>query len=186
MAMAREGIDLIGPPLERKIQKETLYQIRGVAPEYRPEAVRFDAAANHYQCPEGKILPYKKRETRTGQTKYTYAADQRDCADCVQKARCCPTSAKGRLLVRAEDAPEVASFRSKMETEEAKALYRRRGAVAEFPHMCIKERWDCARFSVRGLEKVGIEALWVCLIFNVQRWIRLCWRRPLAAGGATL
>lgn len=181
VAMAREGIDLIGPPLEAKVQKETLYQIRGVAPEYRPEAFQFDAAANQYVCPEGKLLPYKSRQTLTGQTKYTYAANERECASCAQKARCCPTSTKGRLLVRAEDAPAVAAFRAKMETEEAKALYRKRAAVAEFANLCIKERYGLRRFSVRGLEKVGIEALWVCLTFNVQQWIRLCWRKPVVA-----
>jgi hypothetical protein len=180
VAMARAGIDLIGPPLEGKVQKETLYQIRGVAPEYRPEAFRFDGAANQYVCPEGQVLRYKTRQTLTGQTKYTYAAEERVCGGCAQKAHCCPTSTKGRLVVRAEDSPEVAAFRSKMETEEAQTLYRKRGAVAEFPNLCLKERYGLRRFSVRGLEKVGIEALWVCLTFNVQQWIRLCWRKPLA------
>jgi transposase len=181
VATARDGIDLIGPPLEGQVQKQTLYQIRGVAPEYRPEAFAFDPAANRYTCPEGKRLRYKTRQALTGQTKYTYAADQQDCGACVQKPRCCPTSKGGRLLVRAEDSPEVAAFRAKMETEEAKILYRKRGAVAEFPNLVIKERFGLRRFSVRGLQKVGVEALWVCLTFNVQQWIRLCWRRQLAA-----
>jgi transposase len=181
VATARDGIDLIGPPLEGQVQKQTLYQIRGVAPEYRPEAFAFDTGANRYTCPEGKILRYKTRQALTGQTKYTYAADQQDCGACVQKPRCCPTSKGGRLLVRAEDSPEVAAFRAKMETEEAKILYRKRGAVAEFPNLVIKERFGLRRFSVRGLQKVGVEALWVCLTFNVQQWIRLCWRRQLAA-----
>jgi len=181
VATARDGIDLIGPPLEGQVQKQTLYQIRGVAPEYRPEAFAFDAAANRYTCPEGKILHYKTRQVLTGQTKYTYAADKQDCETCGQKPRCCPTSQRGRLLVRAEDSPEVVAFRAKMETEEAKSLYRKRGAVAEFPNLVIKERFGLRRFSVRGLQKVGVEALWVCLTFNVQQWIRLCWRRPLAA-----
>jgi hypothetical protein len=181
VAMARAGIDLIGPPLEGQVQKQTLYQIRGVAPEYRPEAFAFDAGANQYTCPEGKFLRYKTRQALTGQTKYTYAADQQDCGACAQKPRCCPTSKQGRLLVRAEDGPEVAAFRAKMETEEAKILYRKRGAVAEFPNLVIKERFGLRRFSVRGLQKVGVEALWVCLTFHVQQWIRLCWRRQPVA-----
>lgn len=180
VALAEGGIDLIGPPLEGKAQKETLYQIRGVEPEFRPEAFAFDAVANAYTCPAGKTLSYKTRQTLVGQTKYTYAADAQDCAACAQKARCCPTTTKGRLLVRAEDGPEVAAFRAKMKTEEAKSTYRKRGAVAEFPNLCIKERYGLRRFSVRGLEKVRVEAFWVCLTYNIQQWIRLCWRRNLA------
>jgi len=63
-----------------------------------------------------------------------------------------------------------------METPEAKVLYKKRGQVAEFPHLCVKERFGLRRFSVRGLAKVKIEALWVCLAYNIQEWIRLCWR----------
>ena len=180
VAMAKASIDLIGPPLDGKVQKETLYQIRGVAPEYRPEAFAFDAGANAYLCPEGKSLRYKTRQVLLGQTKYTYVAEAGDCAACRQKACCCPTTTKGgRSLVRAEDGPELLAFRAKMETEEAQRTYRKRGAVAEFPNLCIKERYGLRQFSVRGLQKVRVEALWVCLTYNIQQWIRLCWRKQL-------
>jgi transposase len=180
VGMAERNIDLIGPPLEAKVQKDVLYQIRGVEKEFRPEAFAYDAVANAYTCPEGKTLRYKTRQVLIGQTKYTYAAAAGDCQACAQKAHCCPTSTKGRLLVRAEDTPEVAAFRAKMETEDAKATYRKRGAVAEFPNLWIKEKFGLRQFSVRGLEKVRIEALWVCMTYNIQQWIRLRWRKELA------
>ncbi len=181
VGMAGRGIDLIGPPLESQVQKETLYQIRGVAREFRPEAFTFQEAANTYTCPEGKTLRYKSRQVLPGQTKYTYRAEASDCAACPQKARCCPTTTKGgRSLVRTEDGPEMTAFRAKMETEAAKGIYRKRGAVAEFPNLWIKEKFGLRQFSVRGLEKVRIEALWVCLTYDIQQWIRLCWRGKLA------
>ena len=34
--------------------------------------------------------------------------------------------------------------------------------------------------SVRGLSKVGMEALWACLTYNIRVWIRLRWRSPAA------
>ncbi len=184
VAMAKDGIDLIGPPQQAKVQKETLYQIRGVAPEFRPEAFAFDAAANAYTCPEGKSLRYKSRNTMVGQVKYTYAAEAGDCAGCAQKQRCCPATTQGRLLVRAEDTPEVAAFRAKMETEEAKTVYKKRGAVAEFPNLWIKEKFGLRQFSLRGLEKVRIEAIWVCLTYNIQQWIRLRQPKQLATANA--
>ena len=183
VAMAASNIDLVGPPLDGQVQKQTLYRIRGVAEEFRPEACCYDAAANCYTCPEGKILRYKSRQALVGQSKYTYLADAGDCAACPQKARCCPTSQGGRQLVRAEDGPAVAAFRAKMETRAAKEVYRKRGAVAEFPHLWIKAKFRLRQFSVRGLRKVRVEALWVCLTYNIAQWIRLCWRRDLAAAG---
>jgi len=58
----------------------------------------------------------------------------------------------------------------------AKAIYRQRGAVAEFPNAWIKDKIGLRQFRLRGLVKVGMEALWACLTYNIKQWIRLCWR----------
>jgi transposase len=174
--MAQSHIDLIGPPPDSTAQKETLYRIRGVTEEFRPEAFAFDAEKNCYTCPAGKTLPYQRKNVLPGQTKYIYQAAQQDCQGCVHRPQCCPKSQSGRSVVRGEDSTEVKEFRAKMETEAAKAIYKKRGAVAEFPHLWIKEKFGMRRFSLRGLKKVNIEALWLTVTFNIQQWIRLCWR----------
>lgn len=176
VAMEKSHIDLIGPVPDGTAQKETLYQIRGVAQEFRPEAFAFDATKNCYTCPAGKSLPYKRKQVLPGQTKYTYQAAKEDCQGCGHRSQCCDKSKNGRSLVRAEDSVEVKRFRAKMGTEAAKEIYKKRGAVAEFPHLWIKEKFGLRRFSLRGLSKVKLEGLWVALTFNVQQWIRLCWK----------
>jgi hypothetical protein len=84
------------------------------------------------------------------------------------------------MVVRTEEAPAVAAFRTKMQTEEAKQIYRQRGAVAEFPNAWIKAKIGLRQFRLRGLLKVTMEVLWACLTYNVEQWIRLCWRREAA------
>lgn len=175
VTMEQSGIDLIGPVPDGSVQKETLYQIRGVTAEFRPEAFHFDAERNCYICPAGKSLSYQRKNLLPGQTKYFYQARREDCQSCVHRPQCCSKSKSGRSVVRAEDSAEVNRFRAKMESEAGKAIYKKRGAVAEFPNLCIKERFGLRRFSVRGLAKVKIEGLWVAFTFNVQQWIRLCW-----------
>lgn len=182
--MDKSHIDLIGPVPDGSAQKETLYQIRGVTEAFRPEAFTFDATKNCYTCPVGKSLPYKRKNVLPGQTKYTYQAAKADCQGCGHRSQCCGKSKNGRSIVRGEDSEEVKKFRSKMETEAAKEIYKKRGAVAEFPHLCIKDRFGLRRFSVRGLVKVNVEGLWVALTFNVQQWMRLSWKpRLLQAQG---
>ena len=180
--MDHSHIDLIGPVPDGSAQKETLYQIRGVTEAFRPEAFTLDAAQNCYTCPAGKSLPYQRKNVLPGQTKYIYQAAKQDCQDCAYRSQCCPKSQNGRSLVRAEDSPEVEAFRAKMETDAAKTLYKKRGAVAEFPHLWIKEKFGMRRFSLRGLKKVNIEALWLAVTFNIQQWIRLCWKPRLLQG----
>ena len=74
----------------------------------------------------------------------------------------------------------VAAFREKMDTDEARQIYRQRGPIAEFPNAWIKERIGLRKFRVRGLRKAGMEAVWACLTYNVMQWMRLCWRPELA------
>lgn len=174
--MEQSHIDLIGPVPDGTAQKETLYQIRGVTEEFRPEAFTFDATKNCYLCPAGRALSYKRKNRLPGQIKYTYQAAKEDCQGCVYRPQCCGQSRNGRSLVRAEDSLEVKKFRAKMESETAKETYKKRGAIAEFPHLWIKEKFDMRRFSLRGLAKVKVEGLWLALTFNVQQWVRLCWR----------
>jgi hypothetical protein len=70
-------------------------------------------------------------------------------------------------------------FAEKMQTEEGKAIYRQRGAVAEFPNAWIKEKLGLRQFRLRGLVKVGLEVLWAVLTYNIQQWVRLSWRTRL-------
>ena len=83
------------------------------------------------------------------------------------------------MVVRKQDSAAVAAFRAKMQSDPAKQIYRRRAQIAEFPNAWIKEKIGLRRFRLRGRAKVRAEALWACLTYNVQQWLRLSWRAKL-------
>ena len=68
-----------------------------------------------------------------------------------------------------------------MKQPEVKQLYARRSEVAEFPHLWAKAVKKWRRFSVRGVVKAGMEAMWVALAYNLTQWMRL---RPCEAAAA--
>src|ERR1700730_12783588 len=76
-----------------------------------------------------------------------------------------------------EDPAAMTAFKAKMETEEAKTIYRQRSQIAEFPHAWIKERCGLRQFRCRGQEKTSMEATWACLSYNIIRWLSI--RRKL-------
>jgi transposase len=177
-AMAERGIDLIGPVAES--HPEASFQQRGVAPEFYPDKFRYDAATDTFTCPAGKTLELRYSRQQEGRVEYGYRAATADCADCPFRDQCCPKT-DSRHIVRREDSEAVKAFRAKMQTEPAKAIYRTRAPVAEFANAWIKEKLGLRQFRLRGLRKVGIEAVWACLTYNVQQWIRLSWRATLQA-----
>jgi hypothetical protein len=110
-----------------------------------------------------------------------YQAQAADCAACLQRSQCCPRATKGRTVLRLGTEPElVVAMRRKMATEEVRAIWRQRGAVAEFPNAWIKEKIGLRKFHVRGLAKATMEAVWTGLTYNVMLWIRMSWRKRLA------
>jgi transposase len=177
LALNDKQVELIGPLEEGRAQSAGQMERRGVSAEFYPEAFTYAAATDTYTCPAGKTLGHSGREKRIGQTLHHYRASGADCQACVFKERCCPTATtKGRTLSRRVDDPAVIAFLARMQTEAAKAIYRRRAPVAEFSNLWIKAKLGLRQFRLRGLVKVGIEAVWVCLTYNVQLWIRRRWR----------
>lgn len=66
----------------------------------------------------------------------------------------------------AYDAP-IAAFRARMDTPEAKELYRARAGLAELPNAHFKNRLGLGQFLVRGLKNVTSVALLTGLAFNL-------------------
>ena len=158
---------------------------RGVAEEFYPSAFLYEAKQDCYRCPAGQTLRHAGQEQRPGVGQHQYRAEEQVCAACPLKAQCCPQNGnKGRSIIRAVEAPEVEAFARKMQTEEAKGIYRQRGEIAEFPNAWIKAKLGLRQFHVRTLAKVRMEVLWACLTYNIQQWIGACWRMKLAGSAA--
>ncbi len=169
--MAERKIDFLG-----SMPREDATTGRTAPHRLPPSAFVFQPETNRYVCPEGKLLRPQGRHNnkKRGVVTYLYEAKISDCQPCVHKPECCPENqSRGRGILRLEENAAVQAFRQKMETEEARANYRRRGRVVEFCHAWIKSKLGLRQFHVRGLRKVQMEMLWACLTYNLQHWIRL-------------
>jgi transposase len=181
LAMAEQGIDLIGPLAQPNTSSAGQQRQRGVSEQFYLDKFSYDAQQDIYRCPTGASLTPKGREFCPGVVLHKYVAKAEVCAACQFRSQCCPGNQHhGRSVIRAVHSPVVRQFAEKMETEGAKAVYRQRGAIAEFPNAWIKDKLGLKQFRLRGLVKVGLEVLWATLTYNVQQWIRLSWRPSLA------
>ena len=83
-----------------------------------------------------------------------------------------PTSGRTKGQPRPDDTPEVAQWRERMETDEAKEIYKQRGATSE----CVNaqgRRHSLTLLLVRGTHKVLSVLLLVPIAYNLLRWIAL-------------
>lgn len=79
------------------------------------------------------------------------------------------------------DTPEMAAFRQRMGTPEAKAAHTLRSSVAEFPDADRRNR-GLTQFRVRGRLKTKAQTLWHGLAFNCLRFVKLGFLEVVMAG----
>jgi transposase len=77
-----------------------------------------------------------------------------------------------RYAARYGDSPEVAAWRERMASAEAKAVYRQRGAIAEWTNAQVRQH-GVSQLTVRGLTNVTAVMLLAALAHNVMRWLSL-------------
>lgn len=82
------------------------------------------------------------------------------------------TSGREAATPRADDSAEVIAWRTRMETEAAKTIYKQRGATAECLNAHVR-RYGVLQFGVRGVDKVLSVMLLVAITHNLLRWIAL-------------
>ncbi len=121
---------------------------------------------NTFTCPGGQILEMKQ-ETKDGRR--VYRGDAAVCGACRYQSRCCQ-SCTGQARTINTDAKEPLRQRmnTKMATEAAKAVYKKRKVIVEPVFGQIKNS-GFRRFSVRGKEKTAGEFSLVCATHNMKK-----------------
>jgi transposase len=75
-----------------------------------------------------------------------------------------------RHQTRYGDSEEVAAWRQRMASEEGKAVYRQRAAIAEWANAQLRQH-GLSRFTVRGLIKVTTAILLMAVAHDLLRWL---------------
>lgn len=177
-ALAAQGVEFYGSFREPGVEWVATEAIGG----FNACAFTYEPEQDVYRCPVGTVLRHIGRKRKQEALEHRYRADSRACSACPFQEQCCGhlEAERPRERVRIEESAVVVSFRRRMEQPEARAIYRQRSEVAEFPNAWLKAKLGLRQFRLRGLVKVGLEVLWACLTYNIQQWIRLRWMPKLA------
>jgi transposase len=170
---ATRGVEMIGPVMSPQVKAAQCYERAGVKEAFYADRFVFDLAENCLYCPKGVRLSHQGKTRGDVAVIFKYQARRQDCAACACKADCCPkTNKTGRSVQRNEYYREINEFQQRMALPEMQQIYRQRSEVAETPHLWMKVKFGLRRFHVRGLLKVGQEALWAALTYNIVLLLR--------------
>ncbi len=176
---AARGVDYYGSWNESREE----WMGHGIDAGYHPAAFEYDERRNEMVCPEGRRLALRHTQDKPGGLQVlVYAADRKDCRRCSKRRFCTPQNAMqkhGRTVSVRLEPEALTRYHAKMETARAKAIYKQRAPVAEFPNAWLKDKLKWVRMRCRGVMKAKAEALWACLTYNLQRYFKL--RQPQMA-----
>jgi transposase len=140
-----------------------------------PDAFVYDAQADAYSCPAGKLLePMSGRKRdKTGKLRIRYVTRRSDCSACPLRVQCLGPASDRRTIERWEHEDILERHRDRMRTPEAEQIMRKRKALAEHPFGTLKCRAGYRHFLVRGFHKVRGEWSLMMLCYNFTRVINI-------------
>jgi transposase len=85
------------------------------------------------------------------------------------------TTTSGRTAYdpRPDDSPAVAAWRTRMGTDDGKAIYRQRSGIAEWTNAQLRVRHGLQRLTVRGVDRVTSVVLLLDVTHNLLRYLAL-------------
>ena len=134
-------------------------------------AFRWLAEERTYQCPEGHRLRWseQKKQRRADHTVRLdiFTCPPEHCLACPRQPACTRTPHKGRSVSRMENEELLDSLRARMQTEEAKQLYRQRSRTVELNYADLKEHRGLRRFHGRSRQRAANEVGLLILAHNL-------------------
>ncbi len=186
------GITLYGPCQENdySLANDKKAQ-RNQHTELPKSAFAWLAEEQTYQCPEGHRLKFTKTRTQERAdhkiTLSLYTCPPEHCQACPRQAACTRTPQKGRTVSRMENEELLDGLRARMQTDEAKHLYKLRSRTVELNFADLKEHRGLRRFHCRGLGRVTAEVGSLVLTHNlleVEKHNEKRWPNPNDANPA--
>lgn len=138
---------------------------------------RHEEKSNILVCPQNKPLSFHREFERDGNRYFAFHGKSLHCVPCPLREACCATKEDLARGFRSVELGEAHALKRamilKMKTDEAKKIYRKRGAEIE----PIFGTWKAARgfwyFLLRGTKKARTEVKLTAIAFNFGKLVRL-------------
>lgn len=131
----------------------------------------YDPQSDTYICPAGKIMKLKCTQYANDpkqDTRWVY--ENSDCQGCPYQKDCVKSKSGKRKITRTESDPIREAMRTKVQSEQGKAIYKQRKAIVEPVWGVIKEVQGFRQFNLRGEDKVNGEFILLALSYNLRKF----------------
>lgn len=140
------------------------------------EEFRYDKGTDTYTCPGGRYLKpvanVRQKTVHSTREATVYRAERGVCGSCDIRAKCTDDIKRGRSISRDGYEEYREKMRSKLKTEDGKAIYGKRKCLVEPVFGQMKVVGGLTQFLLRGLEKVKMEWKLASIAHNILKITR--------------
>ena len=134
----------------------------------------YDKDKDAYICPNNKLISKTSSLNQSyARTMYLYRSSQTDCNTCPIKDKCLGEKTKNKQTQRWEHQELLDTYNAKMQTDESKAIIKKRSSIVEHPFGTIKRTLGWDHFLVRTKKKVLGENALIMFTYNFKRLLNL-------------
>lgn len=129
----------------------------------------FDEATDTFRCPANKTLSFCKTvkdQLKDGIAYRRQYGGNVECRTCPLAEACCENPEKGRTVSRDQFEELRERHRQRMDTDEAREEYKKRGPTAESPFGLMRRGYGISRFLRRGFR--GVRAEWQVILLALD------------------
>ena len=141
---------------------------------FKSDKFEYDKENDCYICPNNQMLVKASfTQKKKGRTNFVYRGTSTMCKSCPLRDKCLPQKTATKSIYRWEHQELLNQHHTKMQTQEAKKIIKKRGSIAEHPFGTIKQHLGWSHFLVRGRKKVSGENALIMFSYNFRRLLNL-------------
>ena len=134
----------------------------------------YDKDKDVYVCPNNKLISRTSSLNKSyARIMYLYRSSQTDCNACPIRDKCLGEKTKNKQTQRWEHQELIDNYNTKMQTDESKAIIKKRSSIVEHPFGTIKRSLGWDHFLVRSKKKVAGENALIMFTYNFKRLLNL-------------
>jgi len=138
-----------------------------------PEGFVYDKESDYYECPQGKIIPFKKVlvETKNNTKKKEYRASSKLCIDCPIKASCLGKSKEKRITVTYYR-EEYERNDTRVKSKQGSYMKRKRQSTVEPVFGTLTQFLGLRKINTIGIEQANKVMHMSAIAYNLKKYLK--------------
>ncbi len=149
-----------------------------------PNGFEYVKEGDHYLCPKGKVIPFKKvfLDSRTKTKKKAYRASSKICKGCPLRATCLGKVNEKQFTVtyyRAEYERNI----QRVESREGRYMKGKRQSTVEPVFGTLTQFMGLRKISTIGLEQANKAMHLSAIAYNLKKYLKFQWKQSKSGAG---